>query len=72
MRPLAEPPSAAEMAVLRLLPSPGSWRDVADELFLSVHTVKSHARAIYRKLGVRTREEAVAHATALGLIGSSG
>ena len=72
MRPLAEPPSAAEMAVLRLLPSPGSWRDVADELFLSVHTVKSHARAIYRKLGVRTREEAVARATALGLIDSSG
>ena len=72
MRPLAEPPSPAEMAVLRLLPSPGSWREIADELFLSVHTVKSHARAIYRKLGVRTREEAVARATALGLIDSSG
>jgi len=61
-------PSPAELAVLRLLPSELSAREIGDALFLSSNTVRSHMRAIYRKLGVSTRAEAVARAAALGLI----
>jgi LuxR family maltose regulon positive regulatory protein len=64
---LAEPPSPAELAVLRLL-GQCTVREIADALYLSVNTIKSHIRAIYRKLGVRSREEAVARAVALGLL----
>ena len=38
-----------------------SLRQIADELYLSSNTVKTHSRAIYRKLGVHTRAEAVHH-----------
>ena len=48
-----------EVAVLRYLPSPMSQRDIASELYVSVNTVKSHCRAIYRKLGVGDRKAAV-------------
>ncbi len=65
--PLAEPPSPAELAVLRLLPR-CTVREIAEQLYLSVNTIKSHIRAIYRKLGVASREDAVARAVALGLI----
>jgi LuxR family maltose regulon positive regulatory protein len=40
---------------------------VAQELWLSPNTVKTHRRGIYRKLGVKTREELVARAMELGL-----
>ncbi len=69
-RPPAEPLSEAELAVLRQLPR--SSREIAGALFLSVNTVKSHLRAIYRKLAVNTREDAVARASALGLLDSPG
>jgi LuxR family maltose regulon positive regulatory protein len=65
---LVETPSAAEAAVLRLLASDLSAREISGELFLSPNTVRTHIRAIYRKLGVGSRAEAVARATALGLI----
>ena len=68
---LTEVPSAAEIAVLRLLLR-HSVREIAAELYLSVNTIKTHIRALYRKLGVNSREEAVARATALGLIDESG
>ena len=61
-------PSAAEVAVLELLTGDLSAREIAAELFLSPNTVRSHLRAIYRKLGVNSRADAVARATALGLI----
>ncbi len=61
-------PSAAELAVLRLLPSRLSAREISDQLFLSPNTVRSHTRVLYRKLGVNSRADAVARATALGLI----
>ncbi len=61
-------PSEAELSVLRLLGSDLSQREIGSTLFLSVNTVKTHARALYRKLGVSSREEAVARATALGLL----
>jgi LuxR family maltose regulon positive regulatory protein len=65
---VAEPPSEAELAVLRLLTTDLSTRGVAAQLFLSPNTVRSHTRALYRKLGVSSRSEAVARATTLGLV----
>ncbi len=60
--------SPAEIAVIRLLASDLSQREVGRRLFLSVNTVKTHTRSIYRKLGVTSRAEAVARANALGLV----
>ena len=54
-----------------MLASPLSQREIGVALFLSVNTVKTHTRELYRKLGVRTREDAVARAAALGLIEES-
>jgi LuxR family maltose regulon positive regulatory protein len=65
---LLEPPSTAELGVLRLLASDLSTPEIAERLFLSPHTIRSHRRALYHKLGVHTRTEAVARATALGLL----
>lgn len=62
-----ETPSEAELAVLRLLATDLSTREIASRLFLSPNTVRSHTRSIYRKLGVGSRADAVARATALGL-----
>jgi LuxR family maltose regulon positive regulatory protein len=69
MGEILEPPSEAELAVLRLLVTDLSARQIGGELFLSANTVRSHTRAIYRKLGVRSREDAVARANGLGLLG---
>ena len=57
---MAEPLTRRESNVLRLLRSDLSLREIAAELFVSYNTVKSQTRAIYRKLGVSTRAEAVA------------
>jgi LuxR family transcriptional regulator, maltose regulon positive regulatory protein len=70
-RPAAEEPpelSERELAVLRLLASPLSRREIASELYLSLNTVKTHSRHIFRKLGVSSREEATARARELGLL----
>ena len=53
------PLSERELAVLALLPSLLSGGEIADELTVSVNTVKSHIRSIYKKLGVSTRRDAV-------------
>ncbi len=66
-----DPPSAAELAVLRLLASDLSAREIGAELFLSPNTIRTHTQAIYRKLGVNSRADAVARAHALGLIGGT-
>ena len=65
---LREPPSGAELAVLRLLASDLSTREIGERLFLSPNTIRSHTRALYRKLGVHSRTDAIARATALGLL----
>jgi len=52
--------SAAERRILRLLASDLSLREIGRELYLSMNTVKTHTRSIYRKLGVSSRAEAVA------------
>ena len=67
---LLDPPSPAELAVLRLLDSDLSVRQIGEELFLSANTVRTHTRSIYRKLSVNSRADAVARAGALGLIGN--
>jgi LuxR family maltose regulon positive regulatory protein len=60
--------SAREVDVLRLLSGPQSLRDIGQQLYISHDTVKSHAKAIYRKLGVSSRTEAVALGRRLGLL----
>ncbi len=61
-------PTEAELAVLRLLVSDLSAREIGNTLFLSPNTIRTHMRVLYRKLGVNSRAEAVARATSLGLI----
>ncbi len=67
MAELIEPLSERETEVLRLLATPLSAPEIAKELFLSVHTVRSHIRSIYRKLNVHKRMEAVQRAKELKL-----
>jgi LuxR family maltose regulon positive regulatory protein len=65
---LVEEPSPAELAVLRYLATGLSRRDIAGRLYISLNTVKSHTRELYRKLGASSRADAVARADALGLL----
>ena len=65
---ILELPSEAELAVLRLLATDLSAREIGAQLFLSPNTVRSHIRSIYRKLGVGSREGAVARADTMGLV----
>jgi LuxR family transcriptional regulator, maltose regulon positive regulatory protein len=64
---LGEELSESELRVLRRLVEGQSLREVAKELFLSLNTVKTHRRTIYRKLGASTREEALKRAAELGI-----
>ncbi|MBZ2195872.1 LuxR C-terminal-related transcriptional regulator [Occultella gossypii] len=57
-----------ELAVLRDLPSMLSLREIADAHVVSINTVKTHVRAVYRKFGVATRREAVDAARQSGLL----
>ena len=54
--------------MLRRLTGAGSAREIAADLYVSHNTVKTQMRAIYRKLGVATREDAVARARERGLL----
>jgi LuxR family maltose regulon positive regulatory protein len=69
-RDLTEPVTRAEKRVLELLPTHLTTAQVGARLFVSRATVKTHLRAIYRKLGVGSRAEAVARARDLGLLKS--
>jgi ATP/maltotriose-dependent transcriptional regulator MalT len=60
--------SVRELDVLRMLGSRLSQRDIAAELYVSLNTLKTHTRAIFRKLGVASRAEAVARGRELGLL----
>ena len=69
----AQAPGASTLteAELRLLPHLAthlSFRELGERLYLSRHTVKSHAMAIYRKLNVSSRNAAVERARELGLL----
>lgn len=61
--------SSRELAVLQLIAQGCSNQEIADRLFISLHTVKTHARRINVKLGVQRRTQAVAMAKAWGLMG---
>jgi LuxR family maltose regulon positive regulatory protein len=67
-----EPLSDRETAVLRYLPTPLSKAEIASELFVSVNTVKTHMKNIYRKLDVTDRAQAVRRARALDIITRGG
>ena len=54
--------------MLRYLATGLSRRDVAARLYISLNTVKSHTRELYRKLDATSRADAVARAEALGLL----
>ena len=60
--------SHSEIRVLRYLPTHLTGPEIANELSLSVNTVKTHQRHLYRKLGARSRTQAVEQARALGLL----
>ncbi|UAW98936.1 AAA family ATPase [Halopseudomonas nanhaiensis] len=66
---LREPLSSRELDVLRCIAQGYSNQQISEALFISLHTVKSHARRINNKLGVARRTQAVAQAKALGLLG---
>ena len=57
-----------EREVLDWIGSGATNREIAEQLFLSPHTVKEHTSSLYRKLSVRNRAEAVQKAQRLGLI----
>jgi LuxR family transcriptional regulator, maltose regulon positive regulatory protein len=57
-----------ERAVLRQLEGALSLSGIGKEMYVSANTVKTHTRAIYRKLGVSSRQDAIARAGALGLL----
>ena len=60
--------TAAELRLLPLLSTHLSFPEIATELFLSRHTVKSQANSIYRKLGVSSRGQAVSRSVELGIL----
>jgi LuxR family transcriptional regulator, maltose regulon positive regulatory protein len=60
--------TAAELRLLPMLSTHLSFPQIAAEMFLSRHTVKSEAFSIYRKLGVSSRSQAVARSRELGLL----
>jgi LuxR family transcriptional regulator, maltose regulon positive regulatory protein len=67
-RRVVEEPSAAELAVLQSLATGLSRREIGAKLYISLNTVKTHTRELYRKLGATSRADAIASAEALGLL----
>jgi LuxR family maltose regulon positive regulatory protein len=65
--PVAEQLTAKEHEVLGLLATKLSRREISQRLYVSLNTVKTHQRAVYRKLGVENRTAAVTRARELGL-----
>jgi len=66
--PLVDPLSQRELEVLELLDAGKSNQQIADELILSIGTVKKHVYNIYSKLGVERRTQAISRSRELGLI----
>ena len=71
--PQAEQPSTLlserEREVLDLIAAGSTNKEIAEQLYLSPHTVKEHTSALYRKLKARNRAEAVQRAQRIGLLG---
>jgi LuxR family maltose regulon positive regulatory protein len=68
---LVEPITAREIEVLRLIAVGLTNKEVADELYISVATVKRHVTNVYAKLGVSTRTEALRRARQLEILSST-
>jgi DNA-binding CsgD family transcriptional regulator len=64
---LVEPLTERELVVLRYLSSRLTTSEIAQQLYVSVNTVRTHAKAVYGKLGVSSRHDAVAEAHRLGI-----
>jgi LuxR family maltose regulon positive regulatory protein len=65
---LTEVLTERELAVLRLFDGDDSYRQIGQTLYVSVNTVKTHVRSIFRKLGVSSRDEALQRARERALI----
>jgi LuxR family transcriptional regulator, maltose regulon positive regulatory protein len=65
---LPEPLSERELEVLALIAAGNSNEEIASRLFVSVSTVKTHINNLYRKLGTRSRTQAVARAREMSLL----
>lgn len=65
---LPEQLTSKELELLRLLQTPLSRREISARLYVSLNTVKTHQRGLYRKLGVTGRAEAIKRARDLGLL----
>jgi len=63
-----EPLSRREVEVLRLLATDLTSIEMAQELVISVNTVRSHIKSIYAKLDAHSRYEAIMRATELNLL----
>jgi len=68
---LPEPLTESELRVMRYLPTNLSQREIAHELDLSAHTVKTQVEQVYAKLDVHSRRDAVERARSLGLLAPS-
>ncbi len=65
---LPEPLSEREVTLLKLIAAGMSNKEMAHNLVISIGTVKAHVHHVFRKLGVRSRTQAVAQAKELGLL----
>jgi LuxR family maltose regulon positive regulatory protein len=59
--------SKRELEVARYLPTPLSSAEIAERLYISLNTLKTHLRTIYGKLGATNRREAIERAEELGI-----
>jgi LuxR family maltose regulon positive regulatory protein len=64
----AEPLTERELRLLLLLPTHLTYREMADELCVSINTVKTHQKGLFRKMAVSRRSEAVAAGRRAGII----
>jgi LuxR family maltose regulon positive regulatory protein len=67
-QPLIEPLSDREIEVLRLAAAGLSNREIAEQLYVSINTVKAHTKSVYRKLDAHNRTQAINRAQELGLL----
>jgi LuxR family maltose regulon positive regulatory protein len=65
---LKEPLSERELQILRLLPTSRTRSEIAQELYISINTLRTHLKNIYGKLGVNSRQEAIQRGQELKLL----